>query len=200
MTAGISTPRIPAIIPPATATCRDLINTLTAEGWTPATPKAPARPGYPGVTRTTVTSPGGTVLLVVTDYARGAHQEFDLHAAEGTGPAAPWQVTCDRGTPPAVILAAARAATAPPPEGSAPVARVLAANRFTITYEHDHDARLLEFRLTSPDGSRTAVNFPDEDPCATAWLIEGTTPDARCWMANTSSGTPAHVTTALALA
>lgn len=181
-----------------------LTEELTRAGWTRPSGMRPAVP-QPGrrTDQRSFTDPTRTVQVHACAYRDSGGLETRLWGVDPRRPDAldPRWWAGTEALAPAVILAAARAATDPaePPRPGRSVAVRLAEAGWNLTKLLGEGRRLVEARWSSPDGSRSAGWFPPDPPWDTGgWLI--TRPDQMRPDADiATTHTPPAVTAALAL-
>jgi hypothetical protein len=187
-----------------------LLDTLTEEllraGWTRHSDPRRAAPQRGRHTdQRAFTDPTRTVQVHACAYLEAGELETRLWGVDPHRPAAlePRWWAGTGALAPAVILAAAHAATAPEPAGpdgaGRSVAVRLAAAGWHLSDRLREGTRLIEARWISLDGSRSASWFPPDPPWDTGgWLI--TRPDLQHPAVDIdTTHTPPAVTAALAL-
>jgi hypothetical protein len=178
-----------------------LTEELTRAGWTRHREPAPAARPRALIEGCAFTDPTGSVQVHACAYLTRGEVETRLWGVDPHRPDAPhprwWAGT--GALAPAVILAAAHAATAPDPKPPRDVQARLRAAGWHLADARHEGPRLIEEQWISPDRSRSASWFPPDPPWDTGgWLI--TRPDRLRPAAEIdTTNAPCAVTAALAL-
>jgi hypothetical protein len=188
-----------------TGTAPALLGTLTEEltraGWIRHGEPAPAARPRALIEVRGFTDPTGGVQVHACVYLERGEVETRLWGVDPHRPDAlhPRWWAGTGALAPAVILAAAHAATAPDPHPPRDVQARLRAAGWHLAEARHEGPRLVEEQWISPDRSRSASWFPPDPPWDTGgWLI--TRPDRLRTAAETdTTNAPPAVTAALAL-